>query len=59
MLMAATIEEWSNKEARRIARIALCVPEPLRGEYIARKMVEAIQARADEQLDNWSREPLA
>jgi hypothetical protein len=40
--MAATLEEWSAKEAGRIARIALCVPEAMRGEYIALKMVEAL-----------------
>lgn len=44
--MAETAEEWSAKEAGRIARIALCVPESMRAEFIARKMVEALQARA-------------
>lgn len=40
--MADTREEWSAKEATRISRIAMCVPETLRGEYIAQMMVEAL-----------------
>lgn len=40
--MSFTVEEWANREAGRIARIALCVPEELRGAYIARKMIEAL-----------------
>ncbi len=36
------IHAWSAKEVARIARIALCVPEGLRGEYIAREMAETL-----------------
>jgi len=39
------LEAWADKEAGRIARIALCVPEELRAEFIARKLVEAIEGR--------------
>lgn len=40
--MTDPIEEWSAKEARRIARVARCMPETMREQYIAQRMVEAI-----------------
>ena len=40
--MTNTTEEWSAKEARRIVRMAQCMPETMRGQYIAQRMAEAI-----------------
>jgi hypothetical protein len=37
-----SLKAWCNKEAWRIAQIALCVPEELRGEYIALRMTEGL-----------------
>ena len=40
--MAETREQWSAKEAKRISRIAMCVPESERAEFIAHMMVNAL-----------------
>ena len=48
--MAETREEWSAKEARRISRLAMCVPEPMRAEYIAHMMVNATPTRGTSAL---------
>ena len=45
--MIETVQEWSVSEARRIALVAQCIPEDMRGEYIAQSMVEAISEFVD------------
>lgn len=47
--MADNLEEWSAREARRISRIAMCVPEALRAECIAHMMVGALNSLSLEQ----------
>ena len=40
--LTETVEQWSAEEAQRIVRIAHCMPEHMRADYIAQSMVEAI-----------------